>query len=312
MTPRLATIAVTLAAVAFACSSSDSSDPPPAPDPPAVDDTDASVPAPPPPPPPKPKDAGVDAPHVPQPYPTVDSRGGTVIKVPHILPITFASDPFAPNIEDFFTKLAASSYWATVTSEYGMGPLELTMPIRVDETPASLDDTQVQTWLQGKFATDARFSLPFVDTLYAIFYPQGASVTLKGETSCASFGGYHSETVVGSVSVAYSVVPHCGGGFGQYDLDLVTSAASHEAVEWATDPFPFSKPAYARMDDDHWIWTQVLLGEMADMCFTGGNDIYARPTDLGGYLVQRTWSDAQSTAGHDPCVPHIAGSEPFF
>lgn len=300
-----------LAAEAFACSSSgDSQEQPPPPDPPAVEDTDASVP--PPPPPPPPKDAGVDAPKPPQAYPTVDSRGGKVVNNPWIVPITFKGDTFAPTIEDFVTKLAASSYWTQVTSEYGVGALMVKTPIEIDETPASLDDTAVQSWLQDKFANDPRFGQPFDDTLYAIFYPRGVTVTLQGKPSCASFGGYHNETIVKSVPVAYSIIPHCGGGFAQYDLDLVTSAQSHETVEWATDPFPFSTPAYSRTDDDHFIWQQALFGELGDMCFTGGPDIDVRPADLAGYLVQRTWSNTQSLAGHDPCIPHVSSAEPFF
>jgi hypothetical protein len=313
---RLAFLGFGLAAVVFACSSTNETivETPPPEDPPAIDDADATVV----PPKPKPKkDAGVDAaPDAdppPQVYPTVESRGGKVIKNPKVIPITFEGDAFNTNIEDFVPRMAGSTYWQLITSEYGVGSLTVKPAIRINEAPASLDDTQVQLWLQDKIANDARFGAADGETLYSIFYPQGVQITLAGTPSCQGFGGYHSETVAKSgIAIAYSVVPHCGGGFQQYDLDLVTSAQSHEMLEWATDPFPFSGPAYDRADDAHYIWSGVLLGELGDMCFTGGNDIYVRPTELGGYSVQRTWSNVQSRGGHDPCVPYVTGYEPYF
>lgn len=305
-----------LTALVFACSSSHDETIVVVPDePPAVDDADASVDA----APPKPKkDAGIDAaPDAeppPQVYPTVESRGGKVIKTPKVIPITFEGDAFKTQIEDFVPRLGGSTYWSTIASEYGVGALTVKPAIRVNETPpSSLDDTQVQLWLQDKIANDARFGAADPDTLYSIFYPQGVSVTLSGTQSCASFGGYHSETVAKSgTAISYSVIPHCGGGFAQYDLDLVTTAQSHEMLEWATDPLPFSGPAYDRTDDAHFIWSAVFFPELGDMCFTGGNDIDVRPAELGGYAVQRAWSNKQSLAGHDPCVPYVAGYEPYF
>jgi hypothetical protein len=315
---RLLALVVGMNALAFACSSSDEiiQTAPPDEEPPPDDTPDAADATTPPPPKPK-KDAGVDAdagpPPPPQVYPTVESAGGKVITTPKVIPITFEGDNFKTQIEDFVPRLAGSTYWTTITSEYGIGALTVLPAIRINEVPASLDDTQVQLWLQDKIANDARFGAADPNTLYSIFYPKGVGVTLAGTQSCAAFGGYHSETVAKSgIAISYSVVPHCGGGFAQFDLDLVTTAQSHETLEWATDPLPFSAPAFSKFDDAHYIWRNVLLGELGDVCFTGGNDVDVRPTELGGYAVQRTWSNKQSLLGKDPCVPYVAGYEPYF
>jgi hypothetical protein len=244
----------------------------------------------------------------PQTFPSVTSFGGRVIEQPEIVPISFTNDPWAPTYDDFVPRVAASSYWNTVASEYGVGPLTTKTPIHVAERPASLDDTQVQLWLQKKFDTDARFGAPDPNTLYMIYYPSGVTVTLAGERSCEAFGGYHDETLVHGESIGYAVIPYCEMGTTDDDVDEITIATSHELLEWATDPFVESGRAYAQIDDPHWVTGQIAGSEVGDMCFEQN----ARPTDLSGYAVQRIWSNTESLAGRDPCVPHIAGAPGFF
>ncbi|CAN5903841.1 hypothetical protein BH11MYX4_BH11MYX4_33010 [soil metagenome] len=93
---------------------------------------------------------------------------------------------------------------------------------------------------------------------------------------------------------------------GSGTLDAITKATSHELVEAVTDPFYYTKPAYASADPDHAAWTLATVGEVGDMCELEPQD----GVRLGSFLVQRSWSNAAAAAGHDPCVPAVAG--PYF
>jgi hypothetical protein len=87
------------------------------------------------------------------------------------------------------------------------------------------------------------------------------------------------------------------------DLDSLTTATSHEFVEAATDPYPFTNGAWQSVDDPHFIWALMPGGELGDMC----EYVAAAPQRIvGQYVVQRTWSNKSAAAGHDPCVPVTA------
>jgi hypothetical protein len=258
------------------------------------------------PPPPPPREAGVvDAAGLaPVSFPTAVRQGGPVIASPKIIPIVFAGDPLAENVVDFTRKLGPSDYWkASVTTEYGVGAITTADLVVVNEAPPALiDDTDVKAWLQAKLgAPEGVLGQPDGSTLYALYYPASTTITLEGDKSCQGFGGYHNETVAGGIAVAYAVMPRCSGG-GTSALDYLTVVASHEYVEWATDPFPFTAPAYQGMDNNHLAWT-ILGGELSDLCTALDGDRYVRPADIG-YSVQTQWSNKASLAGEHPCIPN--------
>jgi hypothetical protein len=112
------------------------------------------------------------------------------------------------------------------------------------------------------------------------------------------------------VSVAYAVVPECAQG-GKSTLQTTTAAASHEIVESATDPLPFtSSPAYGGLDGAHLYFGVVVGGgEVADLCAQWPSSLFV--PDGMPYMVQRTWSNVAARAGLDPCQPELPG-EIFF
>lgn len=238
------------------------------------------------------------------------SAGGSVVKAPKIVSIIFTNDPQKDVINQFTTKLATSTYWADISAEYGVGPLTAKAPIILTEAPPTqIDNDQIETWLAGKFSSDpTRFGVPDSSTLYAIYYPAQTKITMGGGAGCTDFGGYHFETNVGAKTIAYAVMPRCAAFAGLGGADVTTFAASHEALEWATDPFPASSPAYMDVDPDHAVWSRVFLGELGDLCTQLG-DVAIVPPDLG-VTVQRTWSNASAKAGHHPCAP--IGKLPYF
>jgi hypothetical protein len=300
MLPRLSlpfALLFTTAAAMAACSSEEAASPPPAAtvDPPAPPAT-----------PPVEEDAGpdVEAPVTFTPtFPKVLNRGGKTIATPKVVPVVFKGDPLATQIDDFTKKLAGSEYWKGVATEYGVGAIAAEDAVVLDEVPpATTSSTEIESWLGTKLTTTNELGTADASTLYAIFYPEGVSITLDGAgpegQSCQGYGGYHFEAAAGATKVGYAVLPRCA------DIDELTVAASHEYFEWATDPFPESAPAFQRLDDQHWAWQAVMIGELSDLCTFLDRD-NLRPTELG-YLVQRHWSNKASLAGQYPCAPQKA------
>lgn len=236
---------------------------------------------------------------------------GPVLTAPKVVPIVFMGDPLASNIATFMTQIVATTeYWSGATSEYGVGPLTATPVITVNETaPAMLADSDLETWLAAKIDAGNPFPPADANTLYAIFYPMGTTITMGGGTSCQAFNGYHSDFAHGGGYVTYAVMPRCAPmGPGVTLMDQLTSGASHEFIEAATDPLPQDMPAWAELDGPHRSWEYFGGGEVGDVCAQFGNVFY-KPTGITN-LVQHTWSNAAAMAGHDPCEPD--GLKPYF
>ncbi len=259
----------------------------------------------------------VDAPpDVPGPFmeaphdnaPQSKSNGGPVIASPKIVPIFFhGDDAMQAQVEMFLSALAASPYWATTTSEYGVGAMTILPSIVSSDTPPTTDDA-LKTWIATNAGTTAGWPAPDANTVYTVFLPTGASLSTPFGNSCTAFGGYHDEGTQNTTKTIYALLPRCTS-----NLDDLTVATSHELVEASTDPYPFTQAAYQMVDDPHLIWAFIPGGELGDMCEYVGN---AAQRLVGNFAVQRTWSNASAKAGHDPCVPVLAqpfmGAAPVF
>lgn len=55
------------------------------------------------------------------PPPIVTSSGGPVLKTPRIVPIFFADDPLADDLERFVMTVGCTDYWREAVGEYGVG-----------------------------------------------------------------------------------------------------------------------------------------------------------------------------------------------
>ncbi len=283
--------------------------------------------------------------------------GGPVLASPKIVPIFFATDDTTTtaSLADFVNKVGATQYWKAAVTEFGVGPAASATPIQLtsaDNPASTIDDSAIQTWLAGKLdADDPAFPKPDANTVYAIFYPAGITITLGGggggggggdagaddggaddggpeggasvdagpsfppQASCTSFGGYHSNIQLdashANLNVAYAVVPRCATFGPLSGLDAVTGAASHEFIEAATDPYPQTLPAYAQVDDAHIYWMSVLGGGEVGDMCAQFDGSFTKFAELPDYTVQRTWSNKAVTAGEDPCVPALPGSVYF-
>jgi len=271
-----------------------------------------------------PEDIGEPSDVYPAPHPdppTVVNVGGPVMDAPVIIPVYFQNDdPALPaQVSDFIDKIGPTNYWMATTSEYGVGPASSLPAVQlVEDAPTLIDDAEVSTWLAAKLnADDPAFPAPGLNTLYAVYYPAGTTITMNdfdGGKSCESFGAYHSNTKLdaahGGLLVPYAVMPRCGNWGGFSGVDALSIPSSHEFIEAATDPLPLTQPAHGQPDDAHYFWAFVLGGETGDLCAQEQTSYTTFPEDLE-YAIQRSWSNASALAGHDPCVPVIAGQTYF-
>jgi hypothetical protein len=252
--------------------------------------------------------------------PLAKNSGGPTMTAPKIVPIYFSGDLFAPYLRTFITQWLASPAW-NVLSEYGIGAGTLypdaTWP---NAAPASItsDDIAAQLVALIESSADAGapdggaapIPQPDGNTIYLMNFPSTTQITSSTMgNSCTTFGGYHSETKLSNGQpVVLAVVVDCGGT--PTPLDGVTVATSHEIVEAATDPFPKTKPAYQLMAPPDSEWSLIAGGELGDLAVFTSNSHMFYPGITNE--LQRIWSNAASAAHHDPLVPALSGTHPYF
>jgi len=266
------------------------------------------------------------APHPPLPVLT-NGNHGPVLTTPKIVLVFFPSYPYEAQLKTFAQSFAASTYWGTTTSEYGVGAITYGGSIDLPSAPPANPVTaaSIQAWVASELQSGA-FGPPDPEAIYTVVYPQATTITqpnpvssiLGDVQSCVAFGGYHDDTQAtvdgGTQGYAYAVIPTCSTA-----LDDLTAVLSHEWVEASTDPLvtasgPFTlsggpSSAFYTADSDHAVWAVLGGGEAGDLCEPEAPAIYVTPSDIG-HVVQRTWSNAAAMGSHDPCVPAIQGA--FF
>lgn len=235
--------------------------------------------------------------------PQVAGANSGVLATPTVVTITYDGDPHRADLEAFFRDFAASSAWAAQTQEYGVGPLNVGPPRHLPgPAPARITDGQIVGILRANLAgASPPWGTPSADTVYDFVFPEGTIVDDgDGYLCCEDYDGYHWDDQVGGVDVAYAIQCACPGfdGPGIDDLQQLTVVASHEIVEAVTDP---RGEGYAEADAAHTIWDFVYGGETADMCLAADTAYWVNPADMH-YAIQRSWSNAEARAGHDPCV----------
>jgi len=254
-------------------------------------------------------DAGYPGPH--PAAPRVETFGGAVLTAPNVVPIFFPNDPVQTDVETFLAQLASGTFWASATSEYGVGPLTIAKSVVVTDTaPTTITSGQIEAFLDNYLdGTHVEFPAIAPNNIYVVFYPSATTIqdNIVG-TGCISYGGYHDESQNASKeSFVYAVMPRCST-FGYLNgLDALTGPLSHEIEEAATDPHPQTDTAYAAADQDHMVWNIAPLGELGDMCAYEPQSFQKL---VGNYMVQRLWSNTSAKAGHDPCVP--VSSAPYY
>jgi hypothetical protein len=262
--------------------------------------------------------AFAEAPH--SAFPQVPHNAGPVLAAPKLVTITFTGDTRATTIGAFGDWIGSSSWLAAVGHDYGVGSgTHAQSVVLPGPPPSSVTDLDVQTLLEANLGNgtlpgpQADAGTPeggaASDYLYLIVYPPGTTTGsfLAGPDTCTSqggghfIGGYHWETQSGAYHIPYAVVPTCsGGGQVESDADLETSA-SHEYIEAATDPFPYTDTGYGITDPSN-PWGSTA-GEVGDLC-------EGLTTVEAGFTVQRIWSNSAAKGQGAPCIP--APTTPFY
>jgi hypothetical protein len=252
--------------------------------------------------------------------PQVITSGGTVLSAPKIQLIAYAEDPNVADYQAFYEEFASTSEWKEQTGEYGIGPLTVLPPIMIAGTPPkTLNDNDgtitpfQQTLVDNVSGASPTWGAADPSTIYMFQLPKGTVVNSGGNCCIdGGFYGYHGQVAVGSAQIAYGVSCDCGAQQGPptlTELETITTTLSHEAVEAASDPFPYTNLAWSGTDPDHLAWTSLTGGELADMCEYNLDSNY-RPAGAK-YMIQRSWSNAASKAGNNPCVP-APPTGPYF
>lgn len=244
---------------------------------------------------------GYAAPHY--PFPLMKNFGGPVIADMKIVTVTFVGDADRDAKRAFDDSIVKSAWWTAVTRGYGINPGTSGGHVELPDTVSNKtfdNDTQLVPFIQS-LVTNGSLPKPDANTLYAFYFPLSTTISLLGWTSCMQFGAYHdyaSFNVNGAnVYGAFAIMPDCGYGF--------TEVASHEIIEAATDPRPFTTktpptPFTWYMYDDAWAGVSGG-GEVADLC--AGQ----RAAKEGSDVVARSWVNAAAMVSEDPCQPAVPG-----
>jgi hypothetical protein len=240
----------------------------------------------------------------------INVKGGPVVAHPHFVAVTFDGDAARTDIEAFIAQIGATDYWRQTASEYGVGPATAGTPVHLSEAPpASLSVVEARAWLAAHLdGTHPEWGTPDDNSFYVMYFPATTTLTNGMSQGCSGFGGYHDAAILpNGQHVVFAAMPRCDSFNGLTGFDITSAAGSHELLEGVTDPL-WDHYAYALPDNDHQAYYFDGGGEVGDMCqFIGGTYIHVPGF---AYLVQRTWSNAEARAGHDPCVPHVA-TDPY-
>jgi len=236
------------------------------------------------------------------PPPVLVSAGGPVLTAPRTQPIFWSTDAaIQAKIEDFDAKLGEYDYWGIATAEYGVGYIH-GLPSIVTSDPVPTTNDALVAWLAQKLdGTHTAEGWPATvdpQTIYSVFLPPGAVLHDPSGDSCQAYGAFHDEAMgAHGESIVYALMPRCN--YGGAPIDDLTASYSHELIEAATDPLVETDLAYGDPDPDNYVMGYTPGAETGDYC-EYLDSAYIR---MEGYVVQRTWSNKASLAGHDPCVP---------
>ncbi len=241
----------------------------------------------------QPPDLTVAAPELPE----VDPHSDLVLSSVKLVTITFAGYQAEAQVQQFGDFVVGSDWYKAVGADYGVGPGTSAAKVVLNQDPGpGVTDADVVKLLKGKIM-DGTLPAPSKQDsqyLYMIYFPSTTTVNEPGgDALCDLFWGYHSSApfAVGARMI-YAVIGDCSG-----NVDDVTSTASHELIEAATDPYPDLTGSFYVEASPPDPWTVEYGQEVADLCETE-DYVYE-----GGFALQPIWSNAAAAKRENPCIP---------
>lgn len=216
--------------------------------------------------------------------PRLTYRGGPLLTSVRVVTVFWGSawtseQALVDEINTFYDTILRSAYLDALT-EYsvrgqtiGRGTRAGSAIITASDPGATVADSEIQSFLQDNLGS--ALPEPSTSSLYMVYLPPEIKVTMGGNESCTAFCGYHDSI---DKTLFYGVLPYpsCSGCLGGMPpLEALTVTSSHELAEAITDPVPGTG------------WYDDANGEIGDIC--------AWQTEtVGGYTVQKEWSNAKS------------------
>lgn len=237
------------------------------------------------------------------PRPHLVNYGGNILENPKLVSVFYGKywqgakgKADANYINSFGEYLVRSPHMGTL-AEYGIESGEYAGSSFVRGTSDRvIDESEIQNIVYNELRTK---SVPAADgeTVYTVFLPPGTELLASdGTSSYDGMGGYHGSFLdEKGTPVYYAAIVYSAGAngipFAPSPRDNITIVASHEWAEAATDP---------DVNRDELAWYDKNYGEVGDIPIAIGlpiGEIWGR---LGGYAVQKEWSNRDGVAELEP------------
>jgi hypothetical protein len=252
------------------------------------------------------------------PIPLVDRGPGPVIDHMKIVTVTFVGDANRDTYRAFDQAIGGTSWWQSTLMPYGLSPSQVIAEVELPDTfsGTTTDDSALRTYFSTQIESGV-LPPPDGETLYVVYATRTMSVTLSTlGSSCSGFEGYHDAFAThvpppdggaadagptAAVTAAYAMVFDCFNG----GINGITSVASHEIAEAATDPDVDMNLAYYMETNAAWLQQTgtnpmtgavTTAGEVGDLCVD-------YDVTEGSYVLQRIYSNAAAALSENPCQP---------
>ena len=212
-----------------------------------------------------------------------------------------------PGIDNFFAHVGNSAYFSWL-KEYnttgnggtgqtiGYGNLASSATITPPSSATTVDDTTIQATLaadigNGTLPPPTKDATGNINTIYALYFPYGITITMNGSASGQVFCAYHGTMSLSYGDVPYMILPDptyggmgtgCGPGTAFQNLQQYTS---HELIETVTDP----AVGLANTNSYPLGWYDNTNGEIGDIC--NGQQATVVGTDGLFWTVQKEFSN---------------------
>jgi hypothetical protein len=231
--------------------------------------------------------------------PPVVVQNPLIIAAPRLVTVMAEGDPLQAPLEAFTDALAESAWWPTVSAEYGVGAVRPGVHVSGPPMPAGMNGNQMLSYVAAAVKAHGSDAAPDGATVFVLYLAPGTMVVdseNRLNCGCSELSGVHFAYDTTGDEIA--IIQRCSAS----DVDSLTTTASHEILESATNPSNnegFIEPR----PFPPWSGSTWAGNELADIC------VLTRVHE-GEWEYTRSFSNAAAVQGDDPCVPAL--TEPYY